>query len=191
MKKLLAAIILSALAFTACSSQKDAKVNTPAQNDGVTVSLGYSLDQFGLKVSSQNAIASKQESYSDEININGNYTELFSRNGSETVPLAALQGFYKKDLKNGEVFINGHTFTADELADKIVYEDNQLIVYDISYYVYPTSLEERTAHLPNGVFLAGSISQLSDSIEQKNPGKELPEKVEKANSPSKTIKIDL
>ena len=191
MKKLLAAITLSALALTACSSKKDAEVNTPVQDDGVTVSLGYSLDQFGLKVSGQNAVLSKEESYSKEVNVNGNYTELFSRSGSETVPLAALQGFYKKDLKNGEVFLNGRTFTAEELADRMVYEDNQLIVYDISHYVYQTSLEERTSQLPHGVFLAGSISQLSDSIEQKNPGKELPEKMEKANTQSENVKIDL
>lgn len=191
MKKIMVAIALSVLVLAGCSSQKDANVNTPVENEGVTVSLGYSLDQFGLKVSGQTNLLSKQESYSKEININGNYTELFGRNGSEIVPLAALQGFYKEDLKNGEIFINGRTFSAEEMSDRIVYEDNQLVVYDISYYVYPTSIEERASQLPNGAFLAGSISQLSDSIEQKNPGQELPEKVQKANSSSGNQKIDL
>lgn len=180
MKRLIALAMVMVLMLSACSMATD--VNKTPDSQEVTVSLGYSLDQFGLKVAEQNGIYAETCSYTDEINVNGYYTEIYGRTSAQPVPVAAVQGFYKKDLLGGSVFINGHTFTKEEMDAHLLYEDEKIAVYDISYFVYPNGIEERAGNAVNAGQIIGFASALGEAIQQKKPGNAVPNPVERVHT---------
>ena len=54
-----------------------------------------------------------------------------------------LQGFYRKDLKDREIMIGRQTFSAAELESNIMYQDQNIVVYDLSNFLYRDTLGAR------------------------------------------------
>lgn len=174
MRRLLAAVLVLMIGLCSCVGNGDSNDSTNAE---VNVCMGYSLEQFGLKLKEETGLAIQQMKYNDEVNVNGNYTEVYDKTGDGNVSLLALQGFYREDLKSKQIFINNRTFSEEQLQDFAVYEDEKLVVYDISYYVYEDSAAERLDSYGICDFKSvDCIHHPGDYIVQKNPGQARPGK---------------
>lgn len=178
-KVMLSGMIAAAILLHLGSCQTE---NNTVDTDKVSVSKGYSLDQFGLQLSSDTGLLEQQMQYSNQVKINGNYTEVrASRSGDG---LLALQGFYKEDLLHSEIFINGRTFSNQELTDRLVYEDNEIVVYDISHYVFPNSAVERLETSQTTKLQATDcIHHVSEYIVPKNSEKTYQQKPQQIQNP--------
>lgn len=142
MKKIAVSVVAFAMLFavvlSACGEKNSAADHG---NKAVNVAVGYSLKQLSLSLDS-NFMAQKEHSYQD-VDINGTCTELYARENGKEVSALYLQGFYRKDLKDREIMIGRQTFSAAELESNIMYQDQNIVVYDLSNFLYRDTLGAR------------------------------------------------
>lgn len=188
LKKFLALFfsVLLICCFGACSKQSNQDARLP-QSNKVTVVMGYSLDQLGLRLSDDSNLSCQQMKYNDQVDVNGNYTEVYQTTGNKG-SLMILQGFDKRALEQGEIYLNGRTFSQSKLSSSLVYETSDVAVYDISYYVLSGSLEDRLQQCNvTDLVAADSVRNIGTKIEVKNSVRPTPQKPEKAQQGSTTI----
>lgn len=174
MKKIAAgmmAVVMIVIMCCSCGSNSSAST----KNQETPVALGYSLNQFGLKIDSADLL--QKECTYQQIDINGKCTEIYGKKLGREVKVAVVQGFYKRDLKNGDVLIANKTYDPNTFENEVVYEDNDIIVYDISNMIYQDTLEDRVAALDLtddssqsfGAMLYNCASDLDVLIVKNNP----------------------
>ena len=190
MKKLTALLMSAAMLIcvSACSGGNSQSGDMP-QSNKVDVVMGYSLDQLGLKLSADSNLSGQQMKYNDLVDVNGNYTEVYQSTGFKD-SLMVLQGFDKQAMEQGEVYLNGRTFSKEELSGSLVYETSEIAVYDISYYVLSGSLEERMEN--SGVkdlVAAESLQNIGSQIIVKNPVQPAPQKPQRAQESAEQITL--
>ncbi len=135
MKKI-SIIVLSliiVMAFASCSNTNDASQG--ASDDGaVPISKGYSIQNLGIDLFSEiEDLVATEGKYSSDVKINGRYTSVNVADASDDT--AYIQGFYKEDLETEKVYVGGRVLGQSDLTDKIVYENDDIIVYDITSYI--------------------------------------------------------
>lgn len=186
MKKLFAAILIFMICLCSCAGKDN---NTDAKVD---VCMGYSMEQFGLKLTEGTGLAVQQMKYNDTVNVNGNYSEVYDKTGDGDVSLLTLQGFYKEDLKSKQIFINSRTFTEKQMESFLVYEDDKIAVYDISYFIYHDTVSERLDNY--GIYDFKSVDcavNVKDYIVQKSPGQARPPKTHQNTKDAQKIHVTL
>ena len=166
MKKIAVSIVAFAMLFAVVLSACGEKNSTADHgNKAVNVAVGYSLKQLSLSLDS-NFMAQKEHSYQD-VDINGTCTELYARENGKEVSALYLQGFYRKDLKDREIMIGRQTFSAAELESNIMYQDQNIVVYDLSNFLYRDTLGARV----DATGLAECLGQM-DTLIVKGSSKE-------------------
>ncbi len=133
MKKLLVIVFafVIVMALGACSNSNDAS-QPSTNNDGATpISKGYSIQSLGLDLNDDSGeLALTEGKYSPDVKINGKYTAIIADENT-----AYVQGFYKEDLQTEKVYIGGRVLSESDLADKAIYQTEDIIVYDITSYI--------------------------------------------------------
>ncbi|WP_077533072.1 hypothetical protein [Massiliimalia massiliensis] len=142
MKKMVVSLTAFAAAFIValCSCGSNGST-ADIESQPTAVAVGYSLKQMSLKIDS-NVVAQQEIGYQDAA-INGTATELFAGQNGKQVSALYLQAFYQKDLGNSEILIGTQTYSKEELASSLVYEDQNIVVYDISNFIYQDTMSAR------------------------------------------------
>lgn len=146
MKKLALLVLVLTLLLCACSSKENSGNTHPSAK--TAVSMGYSLDQLQLNFAGEKSnLVQQKKKYDSTVNVNGDYTELYTSTQGGRVSVMKLQGFYREDLKAASVFINNRVYSEKQLKDNIVYQNDAVLVLDISQMVYQDSLGKRIQNL--------------------------------------------
>lgn len=142
---LLFIFVWMAVFMTSCGEAKKSSGNTQSKAT-TAVALGYSLEKLGLSIDSD-SVHERNLNY-QEADINGDCTEVYGKINSSEVSMIILQGFYKKDLETASVLVDNKTYTDQEMEMHKIYEDEKVIIYDMSNYLYSNTFQERIDDLP-------------------------------------------
>ena len=139
MKKWLGSILALAVALTAvlcgCSGGE-----TP-QNTA-RAAKGYSLAEVALSLDT--GLMTQRVVTEQDAGICGTATELLAGAEGKQVSALYLQAFYRKDLEQaGAVQAGSSLLSEDALASCRLYENEELVVYDLSNYLYGDTMSAR------------------------------------------------
>ncbi len=173
--KLSIILILSIIMLVSCKPDnsnevKIASSNNTQSSNSIEVLKGYSLDELSLKfiangisVDDPNDCEVKNQliTFNADVGTQGKHNSLRSnftyvdvvtsaKNdvAVDYVPIMILQGFYKNEINNNSfIYINEKNHKPSQLVEYIVYEDENVVVYDMRFLLYNMRINDYLKNL--------------------------------------------
>lgn len=160
MKKRFGSVMVLVVLMTVILCGCGAGSNTAdTSGPALSAAAGHSLEEVALQLNS--GMMAQQEVTEQDVGIRGTATEVFARSAGKQVSALYVQAFYRDELGQGGVQAGSQTLSQETLEPCTVYEDDEIVVYDLSNYLYGDTMNARMeeAGLEENSQAAGQINE--------------------------------